>query len=128
MLATASYDETVRLWDAATGRELRTLTGHSGAVMAVAFSPDGKRVASGGSADRLIKLWDVASGQETLSLQAHDDIVTSLAFSPDGRRLASASWDKKVKVWEAHEPETPAMSSTEFWKEYDESKAGSKGK
>jgi WD40 repeat protein/serine/threonine protein kinase len=126
-LATAGSDATIRLWEAATGMEIRALTGHSAAVMSLAFSPDGKRVASGGSGDRMIKLWDVSSGQETLSLKAHDDIITSLAFSPDGQRLASTSWDKKVKVWEAHEPTAPAVPSAEFWKDYDESKAASQG-
>ena len=74
--------------------------GTPAAVMSVAFSPDGKRLASA-SEDGTVKLWDAATGQETLTLKGHTDIVTSVAFSPDGKRLASASRDGTVKVWDA---------------------------
>jgi WD40 repeat protein len=90
----------VKVWDAATGQKTRTLKGHTGGVLSVAFSPDGKRLASA-SLDQTVKVWDAATGQETLSLQGHTYVVESVAFSPDGKRLASASWDKSVKVWDA---------------------------
>lgn len=81
-------------------RELITLKGHTSYVTSVAFSPDGKRLASP-SHDRTMKVWDATSGQETLTLTGHTFDVTSVAFSPDGKRLASASADGTVKVWDA---------------------------
>ena len=88
------------MWDAETGQETLTLKGHTSAVISVAFSPDGKRLASG-SDDRTVKVWDAATGQETLTLKGHTGSVRSVAFSPDGKRLASASDDRTVKVWDA---------------------------
>jgi WD40 repeat protein/tRNA A-37 threonylcarbamoyl transferase component Bud32 len=98
-LAAAGGDHTVRVWDAASGREEQVLRGHSDKVLWVAFSPDGRLLASA-SADRAVKLWDVAAGKERLTLQGHGDKVRSVAFSPDGRRLASGGDDKVVKIWD----------------------------
>jgi len=64
----------------------------------VAFSPDGKRLASA-SGERTVKLWDLGTGEETLTLNGHTSRVTCVVFSPDGTRLASASWDNTVKLW-----------------------------
>jgi WD40 repeat protein len=99
-LASASHDQTVKVWDAVSGRELRTLQGHSGWVNVVAFSPDGQRLASA-SHDQTVKLWDPGSGQELRTLRGHGEPVRSVAFSPDGQRLASASFDQTLKVWDA---------------------------
>src|SRR5262249_2353559 len=71
-----------------------------GMVCGVAFSADGRRLASA-STDRTVKLWDVATGKEALTLRGHLDTVWSVAFSPDGRRLVSASIDQTVRVWDA---------------------------
>src|SRR5918997_1696182 len=69
LLASGSADNTVRLWEAATGRELRSLAGQRLYVKALAFSPDGRLLASGG-ADSTVKLWDVAAGREARSIEA----------------------------------------------------------
>ena len=70
------------------------------AFFAVAWSPDGKRIASAG-ADRVIRVHDIASGKEELTIEDHADFVMGLAFSPDGKKLASASRDKTAKVFDA---------------------------
>ncbi|MFM9960134.1 MAG: WD40 repeat domain-containing protein [Planctomycetaceae bacterium] len=97
-LASASWDHTVKVWDATAGQELLTLKGHTDQVWGVAFSADGKRLASSGS--KTVKVWDAASGQETLTLQGHTSSISSVVFTADGKRLASASHDRTVKVWD----------------------------
>src|SRR6266540_2645043 len=73
---------------------------HNDTVYSVAFSPDGKRLATG-SFDSTVKLWDAATGQETLTLKGHVNGVCSVAFSADGRWLATGSDDRTVKLWDA---------------------------
>jgi WD40 repeat protein/serine/threonine protein kinase len=99
VIASASMDETVRLWDGQTGAALRTLAGHKAPVMGTAFSADGKQVASA-SWDHKVKIWDTATGRELVTCIGHTAPVQSVAFSPDGKRLASASWDSSVIIWD----------------------------
>ena len=81
----------MKVWDAQTGQELLTLKGHTGMAPSVAFSPDGKRLASSlAGGHRRVKVWDAQTGQELLTLKGHTGRVRSVAFSPDGKRLASA--------------------------------------
>src|SRR5262249_31091989 len=89
LLASGGKDETIILWDAATGRPLDTLRGHQGDVNWVSFSPDGKILASAGD-DSTIRLWDVASRKQTACLREHRGEVVAVEFSPDGRFFASA--------------------------------------
>src|SRR5262249_51630473 len=82
-LASASQDQTAKIWDSATGEELLTLKGHAGPVNGVAFSPDGQRLASG-SVDRTVRIWDSATGKELFALKGHSGAVHGVAFGPDG--------------------------------------------
>jgi tetratricopeptide (TPR) repeat protein len=100
-LATGSWDGTAKVWDAAGGRELLKLKGHTDRLWSVAWSPDGTRLATG-SSDGTAKVWEVAGGRELLTLQRHTgQVVRSVAWSPDGQRLATGSWDGTAKVWDA---------------------------
>ena len=100
ILASGSQDNTVRLWDATTGRGVRLLEGHTQTVTSVVFSPDGKVLASG-SRDNTIRLWDAVKGSRNGVLEGHTDWVTSIAFSPDGTALISGSGDRAVRLWNA---------------------------
>jgi WD40 repeat protein len=88
----------IAIVDVPSARLLHTLSGHNRYVYSVAFSPDGRLLASG-SDDNKVKIWEVASGRLLHTLSGHGDRVRSVAFSPDGRLLASGSDDYTVKIW-----------------------------
>ncbi len=93
-----SEDQTLRLWDVATRKEVRTFVGHTEAITFALFSPNGKQVLSS-SYDRTLKLWEVATGKELRTFRGHDEGVWDVAFSPDGKRALSGSADQTMKLW-----------------------------
>jgi WD40 repeat protein/predicted Ser/Thr protein kinase len=96
----AKYPEnSVRLWDASTGKLIRTMPGHTNAVMSLAFSPDEKRLASI-SSDQTARLWDGETGQLIAVLSGHTGRLTSIAFAPDGSRLVTSSYDRTMRLWD----------------------------
>ncbi|KAL9130722.1 MAG: hypothetical protein Q9217_001159 [Psora testacea] len=98
-IASAGNDQTVRLWDSATGAARNILIGHSGWVNAVVFSPDGKQIASAGS-DQTVRLWDSATGRARNILIGHSGWVNAVVFPPDGKQIASAG-DDNVRLWDS---------------------------
>src|SRR5262249_40089024 len=97
MLASGSYDATIKLWDMASCKETATLRGHTAGVYSVAFTPDGKVLASG-SHDDTARLWDVATGRELAAVK-HGYHVKRVAFTPDGKTLISAG-EGPIKLWD----------------------------
>ena len=102
----------MKLWDAATGKEVRKFAARDTEVRAVAFSPDGGSVLSGGCREwdakngttcieGTVRLWDAASGEQLRSLRGHSERVMTVAFSPDGRTILSGSYDSTLKQWDA---------------------------
>lgn len=99
LVLSASADSTVRLWEVATGAELRSFAGHSFDVWSAAFSPDGRTILTG-SADKTVRLWDAATGDELRRFVGDVGPITSVAFSPDGRQAIAGSYDHTVRRWD----------------------------
>ena len=98
-LASGGFDGTIRLWDTATGEELRILRGHENQVLTVMFTPDSTLLVSNGD-DETIRLWDVATGEEVDILYGHVGAARSLAMSPDGTLLVSYAYgDDAIRLW-----------------------------
>jgi WD40 repeat protein len=100
-VASASFDRTIKLWDAATGKELKTLggsAGHQNLVLCVAYSPDGQLLASGG-VDNTARIWKV-SGDVPAKTLAHPNLVDAVAFNPTRNLLATGCHDGAVRIWD----------------------------
>ncbi|SCO80868.1 related to vegetatible incompatibility protein HET-E-1 [Fusarium oxysporum] len=96
LIASGAGDETVKIWEIATGVCRHTLEGHDDAIHSIAFLPDGQSLAS---ASNTIKIWDTKTGLCLQTLEGHNEHVSSVASSPDGQYLASGSYDQTIKIW-----------------------------
>ena len=100
VVASASRDNSVRLWKSATGRSFRALKAHTDGAWSVSFSPDGNVLVSAGG-DQQIRLWDVKTGRVLAALTGHESTIHRAVFLPDGRTLASAgSFDRTARLWD----------------------------
>ncbi|NEO54148.1 MAG: hypothetical protein F6K54_14310 [Okeania sp. SIO3B5] len=104
ILASCSYDKTIKVWNIVDKRCLGTLSGHLGAVYTLGFSPDGETLASGGN-DNTIKLWNL-NPEGILETLQHSEAITCLVFTPDGKTLVSGSNDGKIVDWKIYEKES----------------------
>jgi WD40 repeat protein len=100
-IVTGSRDNTVRIWEARTGRCVATLAGHQKAVSGCAWSPDGQRIVSA-SWDKTLRIWEARTGRCVTTLAGHAGSVIGCGWSPDGQRVASASYDRTLRIWEAN--------------------------
>ena len=98
-LASAEWDNALRLWDVASRKSKAVLQGHTGHLRIVAFSPDGRFVATG-SDDHTVRLWDATAGRSLAQLTVHTEPVFAVAFSPDGRSLATGALDGRMLLWD----------------------------
>jgi WD40 repeat protein len=101
-MVSGSSDYTLKVWDLATGAELRTLSGHKGSVRAVAVTPDGRRVVSG-SWDHTLKVWDLATGAE-LATMILDAPLLSVALTPDGATIIAGDSFGNLHCLHYHTP------------------------
>ena len=99
-IVTASWDESARVWDTATGQCLATLAGHGGEVVSAQFSPDGTRILMA-SRGKTAQVWDTATGRSLVTLATYEGGVTSAQFSSDGSRIVTTSLDKTARLWES---------------------------
>ena len=100
MLASSSYDNTVRLWESETGKLLHTFHGHTAWVRSVVWSPDGRLLVSS-SDDKTVRIWDIQRGAQIRVLSGHTSWVSYTVWSPNGKRLASVADDGTVRLWDA---------------------------
>jgi WD40 repeat protein len=111
-----SYDNTARVWDAASERELATLRGHTDKVTNAAWSPDGKQIVTA-SWDQTARVWGAASGRELATLRGHTDKVTNAAWSPDGKQIVTASYDNTARIYLTHIEDLIALAKSRLSRE-----------
>lgn len=109
ILATAGYDRSLKLWDVASGRLLRSIDVHNGAILDVAWHPSGGLLATA-SADETVKLWRTHDGLRLDTLNQPQGEVSGVAFTPDGGRVIAAGRDKRIHVWKLVSVDRPATN------------------
>lgn len=102
-LAVAGDDGSVTVWDAKDGRQLTQFGAHDEAIIALAYSPDGRVLATGASLDPVARLWEAATGRPLATLEGHKAGLTSLAFAPGGTSIATASGDGTIMLWDTEQ-------------------------
>lgn len=107
-VASGGADETLRIWDAADGRQIRVLSGHTSEVNTVAWSPDGHQLAAA-TGTGTVKIWNADTGQELLAFRNGQETVFSAAWSPDGKHIASGGRDHTIRIWD---PRTGTVQNT----------------
>ncbi|KAJ3078474.1 hypothetical protein HK102_004475 [Quaeritorhiza haematococci] len=114
-VVTGSGDETAKIWDLTSGKEVRELRGHEKWVEAVAVTPDARHVVTG-SGDDTAKVWDLASGKEVRELRGHQGTIKAVAITPDGRYVVTGSIDGTAKIWDfASAKEMRELRGHEGW-------------
>jgi len=110
------WDETARIWDTESGKELLSIATGGQYVFAVAFSPDGKQVATGiDDRPNYVKIWDADSGALVRQLQGHNDTVVSVAYSRDGKRLLTGSYDHTARLWDLETGQSQALEGHDWF-------------
>ncbi len=98
-LISGSDDQTIKIWNLETRKELFTLKGHEDSVNTISITPDGKHLISG-SKDKTIKIWHLENREEIFTFTGHTDSINSVKVTSDGQLVISASSDKTLQVWE----------------------------
>ncbi len=114
IIAGASSEQSIELWDLPTKQKLQTLKGHTGRVYDIDFSPDGNRLVSAGD-DRKVILWDRSTGKILNFLEGHQERVYTAIFSPDGKMIATSSADRTIRIWDANDGKLIRILNEKSW-------------
>jgi hypothetical protein len=98
-MVSAGSDNSIKVWDVNTGKQLRQLFGHTSNIFGLAISPDGKRAVSG-SADQTCRMWDLDNGKELFQVPGHVNFIYAVAIAPDGKTAVSAGGDGAIRQWD----------------------------